>query len=241
MWAGGILILLLIAGLVYTTWELGNARKATIEADIAREKAIALAEETSRQTQIAIQEAESRTKAALELAATANRNAQSAIVAASRIRSSRATDVATIPSLTATVLTSRLQESATAAYGRQVSVGFDGNGFYADRAFMDSAAKSFIETLSLREENTELRTAVDEQSKQIAALLEVVDADKAKFVALDNRIRSLDEVTRADRAFVKALQTELKAEKRKNLWRRVWGGVAVAGGVGLGVLVGKSL
>lgn len=242
--ASGIAVLLVLATInIYTYYSLGKARDAARQAELERAAAIAKVEEQTREAEARIRQAEERTTSALRIAEEANRNAAAAISRVAEIRTQRQQDLAQIPRLTDTGLTVAARAGSLSAYPDSIGseVAFAEDGFHVSREFLEASTRGFTEVLSLRQENRELETAVESLRSQTTALLEALEGRKDATQILEGRVAGLEELRVADDNRIRALEGELRAEKRKNFWGRWYGRTLTAAAFVAGGIIGANL
>jgi myosin heavy subunit len=238
---GIVIILIAMSAWAWLGWS--RASEASRQAELERESAVARMEQITLQAEQAIAEANERAQVALKKVGEAQARERAAIDRARSILEQRQDDLARVPRLSDTSLTVAAADDLLAAYPstQGAEIAFNGTGFTLTRPAMEAAVKSWRETVSLRHEIIEVRTANSELRDQVAELMNVVQAGDDKTAALETRIVSLEEAMRAEIALRKAREAELAAERRRYKVR-VWRDRAIsigmlAGGIALGSLI----
>lgn len=239
--AVGAVLLLLVAGNIYSYISLSKARERSRIAEIERAEALASAEEVARQAGVQIAAATKRANDALVEVEAARQRERIALNQISRIVNERSQAVSQVSTDTDTKLAESTADLARATYPeetRDITVLSTPTGFVMSRAAMEAYKTSLIERSSLTEEILAFQDLTEQKQQQIDQLLAAVSAGQDKFSALEKRVASLENVKLADEKRISALEAELKAEKRKNFWT-TWKGrtiqiAAFAGGMVLG-------
>jgi hypothetical protein len=239
--AVGAVVLLLIAGNVYSYISWTKAAERSRIAEIERAEALASAEEVARQAGEQIAAATRRADEALAEVGRAKQRERAALNQISNIVKERTDAMSKVSTDTDPTLALSTADLARATYPeetREIKILSTPTGFVMTRAATEAYKRSLIERTSLTEEISALREINLEKQNQIDQLLAVVRAGEDKYTALEARVASLENVKLFDEKRISALEAELKAEKRKNFWT-TWKGrtiqiAAFAGGMVLG-------